>query len=160
MLANDPRLFEKLMDFGERLEFLEKKIAASAVVGVRPTSQPVADDNGVATQARHDSLVEGHRAEVVDGNWGPKSELTIRTILEEMRKKAGYTVDLVDCRSESCLVTARWPSLAEAQQAYGQLLNANYGDDLNCSREMLLPQAGDPTQSVEATLVLGSCRRH
>jgi hypothetical protein len=157
----DRSLWKTVLDVQTRVAVLERRAPLIDDQGAGPSLPSLFDeDPGARPEARHDEAIERHRSQSVDPNWGPRSGATLRAALEKLGKISNnLSVGEVDCRSTSCTATARWTSTGDARQSYGQLLTADFGD-LDCTREILLPQQnGDPREPIAGTLVLNDCRR-
>jgi hypothetical protein len=129
-----------------------------------PEAQPHSSPRPSREEARalvsslHAERVNRHMQDSVDPVWSAHAEATVGTTLAAMAKQDNFTVNKVECRRTSCLADIGWTNLGEARRTYHDLLHGHYGD-VNCARELLLPDNGDPANPVNAQLVLDHCPR-
>lgn len=97
-------------------------------------------------------LVAAHEREPVDRGWAAGAEAAFSEDLSVVASKNGFEIARTDCRTTSCIASIHWPSRTLALGTYQQLLTARY--KMNCSKEILIPDADDATAPIEATLVL------
>lgn len=102
-------------------------------------------------RADHDAAIARHWQEPSDPTWSSKSAASLEHDLGELARTAKFEVGRVDCRTTSCLGVIEWASYGEARSGFEKLLVQRY--DVNCAREIYLPEPNDPNARYEATVV-------
>jgi hypothetical protein len=106
--------------------------------------------------AQHNRMLETHRSEARDIRWAPDTEGIIVKNLAEIGKEKFDTVK-VECKTTTCTANLEWPSYQRAVATYSDLLH--FATEVNCAREILLPEPKDPEAPYQATFVLEHCLR-
>ena len=109
--------------------------------------------NRLAELRKYDEQnIQRHYADAVDSSWENITTPSLRTHLEHIAKEGTYRVADVNCRSTSCVATFEWPTRADAMREYAAIIHQQF--DVNCSRGITLPETGDPSQPLQATMFL------
>lgn len=146
-----------------RLERLERDVAA--LTGSHKSEEPrPAQAHGPAERAQrireelneHQQLLANHAAEQRDDSWATPTERSIATRMQKRSAPGLFEYKSVDCRTNTCVVTLRWPSWGKAT---ADLLHASAALSTPlCSSQLALPP--DQTEGeVTGTAVLNCSRR-
>lgn len=140
----------------ERIKALEAnvgKVAASAAPGL---AAPPEASVAIAEFRKHlTELVREHELQPRDLPWAQPTEALLTRDLATMAAAAGFASSSVECRTNSCLVKAVWPTYAEATKASKLMLHAKYG--ANCTRTVMMEPPDDDSKPYEGR-VLFDCR--
>lgn len=104
----------------------------------------------------HQAAIERHRSESPDPSWAPRGIATVSKALTAMAPTAAFSFRKVDCRTTSCSAEIEWPTFGDARTHYTELLVGDY-EDVNCARQIVVPDRVDPSLPTTATLVLDHC---
>jgi hypothetical protein len=152
-VAVDPRVG----DLSSRVAALEKRGLAGSATEEAPPPIPDVEASRTRAQEAHRAAIERHQSESADPGWARHAVSAVGDTLTKLGQEKGFTFGKVDCRSTSCTASIGWPNRGDASRTYADLLHASYGD-VNCRREILIPDDADPALPVEATFVLSGCR--
>jgi hypothetical protein len=159
IVASDPRLDLLEMRL-ERLEGREETSArAAASEGAEANTPSAATSQSTAESKRyheelHTKAIAEAKAEPIDRAWASSTEATVQTDLGTVAAASasrGMSVVGVECRTNHCLATLQWPSFTAASAGYFGVLHGRL--QVNCAREILLPEPADVTATYEATAV-------
>jgi hypothetical protein len=126
--------------------------AAEPAASSGPEPDPATSEQSRETE--HAASIARVRQEPVDRNWAQGTEQLLRGDLEVVaRASADRHMSLVgvECKTTSCLATFEWPSFDEAKSGWRGILHSRLS--ANCAREILLPDAADPSARYQATAV-------
>lgn len=106
-------------------------------------------------QSHHREIIATHERAVEDPTWAPQ---TRASLLKEIRTVGSKSFDVrdVDCRTNTCAAVLEWKNYDEAVSSWSTAVEHNY--EVNCSREILLPEPPDRSAPYHATMVM-TCPR-
>jgi hypothetical protein len=142
---------------------LQGRLAALEQRGQRQPEDSTGNENPASVDAEewkahrerhHEELVQAHSRETRDSNWAPGAEAQLTTDFGATKSSDGFSVRGVDCRSKTCLVNLEWKNYGEAVAGWSSTVVRQY--QLNCAREILLPEPSNPDVPYQASLVF-SC---
>jgi hypothetical protein len=124
-------------------------------VVVPPARRPTADEierETAAAQAAQAVRIEQHRAERRDDAWATAMETSIDTAIRGRASAGLGKYEGTECRSQSCLVSFSWASLAEARSDIRAMMART--DSLPCAASLVLPSEDGSSDRVQAPLYL------
>lgn len=131
-----------------------------ARVGKLEHAEPSADAVAAAAEPppaefyhrMHAETIREHRAEALDPSWGPATVPVLKKDFERAQGLGKFEVGAVDCRTTTCSVALKWPSLGAAKSHYTHAIGASLR--IGCSKTVVIPDEANADGSVDATLML------
>lgn len=144
---NDQHVNERLERIAARVGQLEHEEESSASAAAAQEPPPAEFYHRM-----HAETIREHQAEAVDPSFGPATMPIVRKDFERVEALGGFQTGAVDCRTTSCSVALKWPSLHEAKSHYIHAIGASLR--IGCSKTIVIPEQANADGSVEATLML------
>ncbi|WP_437937365.1 hypothetical protein [Sorangium sp. So ce341] len=106
-------------------------------------------------ESHHREIIATHERATEDPEWAPQARASL---LKEIRSVGSGSFDVrdVDCRTNTCAAVLEWKNYEDAVSSWSTAVEHNY--DVNCSREILLPEPSDRSAPYQATMIM-TCPR-
>ncbi|MGK3990845.1 hypothetical protein WME99_47805 [Sorangium sp. So ce136] len=147
-----------LKDLKQRLSALEQRDEQqdSGQKGSEERAEmPDPEEWKARKEDHHREVIAAHERATEDPEWAPQ---TRASLLNEIRTVGSGSFDVrdVDCRTTTCAAVLEWNNYEEALGSWSTAVEHNY--DVNCAREILLPEPSDRSAPYQATMVV-TCPR-
>ncbi len=130
--------------------------APAKIVAPAPPPLRSREEQHAQQVALHEAHYQEIRAQPRSPAWSDHAEQVVGATLKNLASTGKFKMLSVDSRSTGCVADVGWQNTADARHDYRSLLQGEFGD-VNCSREILVPDLADPTAPVSAHLLLKDC---
>jgi len=123
---------------------------APALPPVEAEPPPDMDELHDAAEQAWQAGIDRHHDEPVDSDWSSRTRAAFE---EDIAAAVGGIADdiEIECRSESCLASVRFPSFHDATGSFTSLLQYSYRS--NCATSVAAPEPEDPSEPYATSLL-------